>query len=168
MHLNASAGTELAELLTPTIGPQWAGGRPRPWAMSSQFWVAFLGGILAVTAVAWLNAGRLNVNPRRRRWIAIIGTAALVANLAFWLRRPPSGDGFLRWAGGAKDIRLYSRFLGVLVYLAYARLQRREDRAYAYLASQPYESLWKVGMAAALALGALQGVGLPLIAWLMK
>jgi hypothetical protein len=168
MYDDTSAGTEFEELLAPTIGRQWAGGMPRPWQVTSQFWIAFLGGVLAVTAIAWMNAGRLNVDPRRRRWIAIIGAVALGANLAFWLRRPLSGDGFLRWAGGASDIRLYSRILGVVAYLAYARLQRHEDRAYMYLAAPQYESLWKAGMIATFVLGPLQGVALPGIAWLMK
>src|SRR3954462_12283685 len=53
----------------------------RPWRLSSQFYVGFFGGALAVSALAWLNAERLDAPPDPRRWIALLGVLGVVASV---------------------------------------------------------------------------------------
>jgi len=168
MPEHPGAGTGLEELLTPSIGERRAFSGPSPWRVHSQLWVAFFGGVLAVTAIAWVNAGRLRMEPRRRRWIPVIALAALAVILGFWLRRPPTGATFFWWMAGARDIRLYSRIVAVVAYLLYARLQRRDDRAFGFFNPAPYASLWKAGLAATVVLGFVEPFIPAGIAWLVK
>lgn len=53
-------GDDLDELLQPTV-TQAAPSGHLPWRLHSQFWVAFFGGIPAVTAIAWINARYLGM-----------------------------------------------------------------------------------------------------------
>ena len=67
------------ELLRPTIA---AGVDPKvqPWRLNSQAYVAFFGGVIAATTIAWLNSGRLGVE-RGKRWL-IVATGAVLVWLA--------------------------------------------------------------------------------------
>ena len=58
----------LDALLRPTLADASASGNPGPpYRVSSQGYVAFFGGVLAVTIVALINARRLRMSVRGRR-----------------------------------------------------------------------------------------------------
>ncbi len=56
------------ELLRPTIGAG-VDMSVRPWRPMSQTYVAFFGGVIASTVIAFLNARRLGVDADKRRLI---------------------------------------------------------------------------------------------------
>lgn len=60
------------DLIDPVARVPRAPGR-RPWRPYSLVYVALLGGSLAVTAIAYLDAGRLGAGPRERRLILLTG-----------------------------------------------------------------------------------------------
>ncbi|MGW7681787.1 hypothetical protein ACWGID_13665 [Kribbella sp. NPDC054772] len=127
------------ELLRPTIG---AGVdlSVRPWRLMSQTYVAFFGGVLASTVVAYLNAGRLGVDAAKRRLILLTGLVGLVAVFAVFAL-------FERDADVTSGLRVSTRVVAVLCFLVQARLQRPMDRAF-QLRGTDYGSLWRVGIAA--------------------
>lgn len=133
--------SDLDELLRPTITN--AEKRPLPWRVSSQFWVAFLGGVPAVTAIAFFNAGRLGVDAVKRRWILVAGIAAFVVTIAL-----------MAWLGVAKEhrstTRIVVRVVAVLLYFVLARLQRDDDGRHQVFGSGQYASLWGAGIVATL------------------
>jgi hypothetical protein len=135
------------DLLTPTLG----GHRPRdwrtrlPWRVQSQFYVAFLGGPVAVTLVAALNAVRLRM---RRATVALFVGAGLLA----------TGAGFAAAAAlsGETAPRLVLQLAGVLVYGVFYLLQRTPDRVHSMFSphddeDRHYASLWGPGLAAVIA-----------------
>ena len=58
----------------------------RPWRLMSQTYVAFFGGVIASTVIAFLNARRLGVEAARRRLILLVGAGGLVAVIAVFAR----------------------------------------------------------------------------------
>jgi len=134
--------SELGELLQPTVTP--AQKRPLPWRVSSQFWVAFFGGVPAVTAIAFLNARRLGASARKQQWIVVAGTVAFLVMIALfaWL-------GVDR--GNRSVIRIAGRLLAVLLFLVLARIQRDEAGHHEIFGSDRYASLWGPGIVASLA-----------------
>lgn len=138
--------TELDELLQPTVA-----GVPKrrlPWRVSSQFWVAFFGGIPAVTGIALLNARRLGSSPRRQHWIVLAGLLAMAAFLALfaWLRGTDDG---------MRTMRLIARVLAVVLFLVLARIQREDDGRHQVFGSGQYAPLWIPGILAAVISGLL-------------
>ena len=127
------------ELLRPTVGAG-VDMSARPWRLMSQTYVAFFGGVLASTAVAYLNAGRLGVNPAKRRLILLTGLAGLLAVIGVFVLL--YGD-----SGVTSGLRVSIRVVAVLCCLAQLRLQRPMDRAF-QLRGADYGSLWGVGIAA--------------------
>jgi hypothetical protein len=138
-------------LLSPTLqdGQQDDGAREPPWRLQSQFWVAFFGGPLAASAIAFFNCRRLRVPSESRRWIFVIAAAALGAAglLAFVLVAADVGSG----------ARLANQAAGVLAFIPLHRLQKSADRVYLFYGDQDeddaYESLWGPGLAAVFLLG---------------
>lgn len=126
------------ELLRPTVG---AGVdlSARPWRLMSQTYVAFFGGVLASTAVAFLNAGRLGVDAGKRRLILLSGLAGLLVVIGVFVLL--YGD-----TGVTSGLRVSIRVVAVLCCLAQLRLQRPMDRAF-QLRGADYGSLWGVGIA---------------------
>ena len=127
------------DLLRPTIG---AGVdlSVRPWRLMSQTYVAFFGGVIASTTIAYLNARRLGVDAAKRRLILLIGAAGLVVVIALF--------SFLN--GGddlTSGLRVGVRVVAVVCCLAQLRLQRPMDRAF-QLRGTDYRSLWGPGIAA--------------------
>ena len=127
------------ELLRPTIG---AGVdlSVRPWRLMSQTYVAFFGGVIASTTIAYLNARRLGVDAAKRRLILLIGAAGLAIVIALF--------SFLN--GGddlTSGLRVGVRVVAVVCCLAQLRLQRPMDRAF-QLRGTDYRSLWGPGIAA--------------------
>ena len=127
------------DLLRPTVGAG-VDMSARPWRLMSQTYVAFFGGVLASTAVAYLNAGRLGVDAAKRRLILLTGLAGLLAVIGLFVLL--YGD-----SGVTSGLRVSIRVVAVLCCLAQLRLQRPMDRAF-QLRGADYGSLWGVGIAA--------------------
>ncbi|TDW86460.1 MULTISPECIES: hypothetical protein [Kribbella] len=126
------------ELLRPTVG---AGldMSARPWRLLSQTYVAFFGGVLASTAVAFLNAGRLGVDAAKRRLILLTGLVGLLAVIGVFVLLYDD-------AGVTSGLRVSIRVVAVLCCLVQLRLQRPMDRAF-QLRGADYGSLWGWGIA---------------------
>jgi hypothetical protein len=146
--------SELDELLQPTVAP--AEQRPLPWRVSSQFWVAFLGGIPAVTAIAFLNARRLGVSASKQRWIVLAGVVALAISIALmgWLTTSMED--------GRRTGRIAVRVLAVVLFLVLARIQRDEDGRHQVFGSGEYASMWLPGILATV-ISAVLLVGIALL-----
>jgi hypothetical protein len=138
--------TVKGDLLTPTL----QGHRPRdwasrrPWRLSSQVFVAFLGGPLAVTLIAALNGERLALDRSRLGLIALIGLAGTAAGVL--------AAGLL--PGDAP--RLIVQVAGVLTCGPLYVLQRSPDRVFSTFSphddpDEDYGSLWGPGFAAVVA-----------------
>jgi hypothetical protein len=132
--------SELDELLQPTVAP--AEKRRLPWRVSSQFWVAFFGGIPAVTVIAFLNARRLGSTARKQQWIVVAGivAAAVFVALFLWMRTMDPGS---RSMG-----RIAGRALAVVLYLVLAQIQKEDDGRHQVFGSGQYASLWLAGILA--------------------
>lgn len=137
---------DLDELLRPTVTPVVRSGY-KPWRLQSQFWVAFFGGILAVTGVAFINSGHLGMSARSRGVVLAFGAAALAVYVAMivW---------FL--GGNAQNTRIAGRILAVVLFLVLARLQRAADARYQLFGSGEYAPMWGVGITASIVGGLAQ------------
>lgn len=124
----------------------------RPWRLTSQFYVAFFGGALAVTALAWLNAGRLGATREVKRWILVAGTVGVVASVV--VSYIFSGDDY----GSAA--RIGYRVVGVVTSIVLYRLQRSADRVYQFRTpgsdEDQYDRMLAPGLVAVLVGGVLQ------------
>ena len=128
--------SNLDDLLQPTVAP--AEKRPLPWRVSSQFWVAFFGGIPGVTAIAFLNARRLGVSTRKQGMILFAACVACVAFVVLLvvLRAFDTSASILRIAG---------RSVGVALYLVLAQIQAEDDGRHQVFGGGEYASLWLPG-----------------------
>ncbi|MFI5707347.1 hypothetical protein [Kribbella sp. NPDC051620] len=144
------------ELLRPTIGAD-VDVTVRPWRLMSQAYVAFFGGVLSVTAIAWLNARRLGVPAPGRRLILATGLGGFLL-VAFVLE---ALTGEVTIAAGT---RLVVRVIAVLTCLVQLRIQRPMDRAF-QLRGTKYKSLWWPGLTAVIVGGVLEVVVLMLWEW---
>lgn len=146
--------TRDAELFEPSLAgkrrPALEEGR-RPWRLGSQFYVAFFGGVLAVSAIAWLNARRLGVSPQRRRLIAVVALAGLVGVIVVVL---------LFGGDVASSQRLLARLVAVGAFGVLYALQMSADRVYhAFEGGDEddlYDPMWTPGLAATFGLGLVQ------------
>ena len=124
----------------------------RPWQISSQFYVAFIGGALAVTAIAWLNAKRLRASSETQRWILVLGALGVVASVV--VSYLLYGDNF----GSAT--RIGYRVVAVLLAGAFYKLLQPADRVYSFRSPVPedeqYDAMWVPGLIATFAGGAVQ------------
>jgi hypothetical protein len=141
------------ELLRPTIG---AGVdlSVRPWRLMSQTYVAFFGGVISTTVIAFLNARRLGVAPDKRRLILLAGLLGLIvaAVVSMFV------DG-----SGTDGIRVAIRVVAVVTCLAQLKFQRPMDRAF-QLRGQDYRSLWGPGIAAVIGGGVVEALLLVAVA----
>jgi drug/metabolite transporter (DMT)-like permease len=123
----------------------------RPWHLSSQFYVAFIGGALAVTAIAWLNARRLRAPEETRRWIVILGVLGVVASVV--------ASYLLYGSDYSSATRLGYRVVAVLLALAFYKLLQPADRVYSFRSpvgeDEQYDSMWIPGLIATLVGGAI-------------
>ncbi|WP_327634509.1 hypothetical protein OHB24_31615 [Kribbella sp. NBC_00482] len=126
------------ELLRPTVGAG-VDMSARPWRLMSQTYVAFFGGVLASTAVAYLNAGRLGVDAAKRRLILLTGLAGLLAVIGVFVLLYDD-------TGVTSGLRVSIRVVAVLCCMVQLRLQRPMDRAF-QLRGADYGSLWGWGIA---------------------
>jgi hypothetical protein len=113
--------------------------RRRPWRLSSQAYVAILGGPLAVAAIGLVNARRLRL---RTSMQATIVTVSLAAEAALIVLAHAADLG--------RQARVASAVAGVVVYGVAYLIQRSADRVYAFHADadEPYASLLGPGAAA--------------------
>jgi hypothetical protein len=131
------------DLFQPTVRALPTTGR-RPWRLSSQAYVAFVGGVVAGTAVAYLNSGRLGLAPRERRLVLAAGALGLAVTIPVAL--------VLCRSGSSATVEIPVRILALVAYLVQARFQRPLDRAF-QLRDGAHASLWWPGLVAVLAGG---------------
>jgi hypothetical protein len=154
-------GPQNDDLFAPTLETaRRPGERRKPWRLSSQFWVAFFGGPLAIGTIAWFNSHRLELERDARRWIALTAVAGLALGvglaLAAGIAVPDLGSGG----------RLASQAAGVLTYGVLHRIQKPADRVYSFYDREGdgYASLKEPGIAAALGFGLPTAIALGLVA----
>lgn len=131
-------------LLTPTLADHvprdWTAALP--WRLGSQIYVAVLGGPLAVTIIAVLNARRLRMPATLQFALAGIGVAVMAAVL------------LAASAVSADDVtRLFTQLSGAAAFGFMFLLQRPYDRAHQVFSphideDDDYDSLWGPGVAA--------------------
>ncbi|TCO51403.1 hypothetical protein EV646_101386 [Kribbella antiqua] len=143
------------ELLRPTIG---AGMdlTVRPWRLMSQTYVAFFGGVIASTVIAFLNARRLGVDAAKRRLILLTGAGGLVAVIAVFSLLHTDGS-------VTSGLRVAIRAVAVVCCLVQLRIQRPMDRAF-QLRGVDYASLWGPGIAVTIGGAIAEAVILLLVA----
>ena len=134
------------ELLRPTITAN-VDLSVRPWRLMSQAYVAFFGGVLAVTVIAFLNARRLGMDAARQRQIVAVGVVALVVSAAVVV--------FLTDDDASSGLRIVTRVVAVVCCLVQLRIQQPMDRAF-QLRGAAYKSLWGPGIAAVIGLGLVE------------
>lgn len=128
------------ELLRPTIGAG-VDMKVRPWRLMSQTYVAFFGGVIASTVIAFLNARRLGVDAAKRRLILLTGVVGLAGVIAVFALLNADAD-------VTSGFRVAVRVVAVLCCLVQLRIQRPMDRAF-QLRGTDYGSLWGPGVAVA-------------------
>lgn len=135
------------DLLQPSLADRAAAtGTARPWRLLSQFYVAALGGALAVTAIALINARRLQLTSAQQTVIALAGTAGLGATLAI-----------AAILGQTAEQRWLVRVAAVAAWGGMYAVQRSADRIYGFHeGDEGYGSMWIPGTIAAVAGGLMQ------------
>jgi hypothetical protein len=126
-------------LLEPALAGRPARiGVARPWRLPSQFYVAFLGGVLAVGALAILNARRLGMTVAQQATIGAAALAGFVAVVVLAASFAPSSD-----------LHLAGRVVAVVAWGAMYLVQRTPDRIHSYHfdGDEPYASLVTTGAA---------------------
>lgn len=131
--------SNLDDLLRPTVEP--APQRRLPWRVSSQFWVAFFGGVPAVTVIAFLNARRLGTSTRKQGIMLFAGVVACLGYvaLAVGLKSASASNSIMRIAG---------RAVAIVLYLVLAQLQAEDDGRHQVFGSGQYAPLWIPGILA--------------------
>ena len=146
--------TDRDDLLQPVLKGREA-TQYWPWRLTSQVYVGFFGGALALGAIAFLNSAMLGMSYAAR--VAIVAVA-LAAEAAFAT--------FLALTG-IEEIRIASTVAGLAAYGGAYLIQRSADRVYHFHAQddEPYQSLVLPGLVAVISarvfetllIGGLQG-----------
>jgi hypothetical protein len=149
-------GTSRDDLLAPSlqgearVEPLTAGRRP--WQLTSQFYVAFFGGALAVAAIAWVNAQRLRAPRETQRWILVLGGLGVLASVIV--------SYLLYGSDFRRATRFGYRIVAVLLAGALYKLQESADRVYSFRApggeGDQYDRMWGPGLLATFVGGAAQ------------
>ena len=137
------------DLLQPTLAGHQA--RPpvdKPWRLSSQVYVGFFGGALAVGAIGALNARTLHMPARAIAavlGIALAAEAALLAVVA---------------GTDIEEVRILSIVAGLAAFGGAYLLQRSPDRVYHFHTDDddPYESLFLPGLGVCILARIVEGV----------
>lgn len=150
------SSNEPDDLFQPSLKKQAPIYVDKPWALENQFWVAFFGGTLAITVLAYLNSQRFKMTIAAQRRILLVGLAGvfLTIILAVVLGGMDLPD---YWAEGRAG-RMAGRVVAILTYLVLHRLQVPANRLYRAFYDGRYESLWQVGVVIVLVVGAIQGL----------
>ncbi|WP_371781623.1 hypothetical protein [Streptosporangium subroseum] len=141
-----------------TKPPEWLSQPPvvaeraRPWRLQSQGYVAVLGGFAAVTAIALMNADRLDVPKRGRAFIAGAGLLGLVLDVLIL-------DVVMIWGTGVGlgVHAVLSILLVLAVHIVQVGVQRPYDRKILLLSRGPdHAPMWLAGAAAILVCGSVE------------
>jgi hypothetical protein len=143
------------ELLRPTISTG-VDLSVRPWRLMSQTYVAFFGGVISATLIAFLNARRLGVAPDKRRLVLLIGGIGLVLAAVVMAVLTTGSE-------TSSGIQVAIRVVAIAACLIQLRIQRPMDRAF-QLRGGDYGSLWGPGTAAVIGGGLLEAVLLAIVA----
>jgi hypothetical protein len=154
-------------LFTPSLTDFEPPVRKRlPWRLNSQFWLAFLGGSVAVTAIAVLNARRLHMPESIQRRMVLGG--ALVTVIVFGLSWAAI-VGFGLDPGRGARARLLPKWSISLVHLLWAavlvRWQTPAARHYESFGPGDYDSMWLPGLLAAVVSFLVFGVPFLWLVW---
>ncbi|MCL5999644.1 MAG: hypothetical protein M1546_26815 [Chloroflexi bacterium] len=158
------------ELLSPSLQrytPYGAGAEEaRPWTMDGQLWIAFFGGVIPVTVIAYLNTRRLRI-PFTQSWkmIAAGGVGLCAVILITALPCLVSLPAFLTTS--TLPLTAAGRLIALLVYVYLRRLQVSALRVYHWYYHGELSSLWGAGLAAVIILGLLQLGLIDWAAWLL-
>ena len=154
---DAQAGSSLFEPTVQDHVARMPGAHELPWRVTSQGYVAFFGGPLAIAIVAVMNAPKLGLPRSDQVKIAVACTVAFAAAVA--LAVTVVGTGTDAW-------RAVFPVFGLAAYAVAAWIQRRADRRWRFRhGDERYESLLPVGIGAVLAARFAEGaVLIPLIA----
>lgn len=125
-----------------------------PWRLRSQVWVALFGGIVASTAIAWVNAERLGLSPERRKTILLVGGGFFFAALGFTLLRIQQAP-LETWQEQLRASRGIELALALLFWGVAAVLQRKPhvEGTTSPRPTAPVGSLWAPGLSAVALLG---------------
>lgn len=147
---------KLDDLLQPTLQDQTPDStKAKPWQLGHQFWIAFLGGVLAVTGIAYLNSKCLGQDAGKQCLIFMTGILGLVAVIALTLFTPASETN----QRTSQIMRLEQHIVAVIAYALMYRIQTPAFCAYSYHhEGEGFASLWQPGIIAILMLGILQGL----------
>jgi hypothetical protein len=134
------------DLLQPTLADH-EGRKYQPFRLSSQVYVAFFGGALAVGAIGFINAVFLGMPKRARAAILALALAAEAALVA------------LAAATDTDQVRLLSIVAGLAAFGGAYLLQRSPDRVYHFHADEdePYLSLFGPGLVTCIAARIFEG-----------
>jgi hypothetical protein len=91
----------------------------------------------------------------------------LAVLLALWMQQPMKAT-YGAFLASSRDMRLYSRIAAVVLYLALAALQRKEDTQHQIFGSGEYASLWNAGLGATVLAGTVQPLALAAAAWYLR
>lgn len=125
----------------PPVIDQEAKRPARPWRPSSLLTLAILCGAIASTAIGYLNASRLGVEPAKRLLILLIGVVELTLVTLVYTRLDGGG-----WSALARALVRGAVLVGGCALQL--RLQRPRDEEF-QRASGEYGSLWRPGFVAA-------------------
>lgn len=138
------------DLFTPTITPTaYPETRRPPWRPGSLIYPAILGGTLAGTTLALINARRLRLPAPATLAIAGAGLVALAARVIITVTLL---DGRVSGPG-----RLIGALCGALAWAVANLVQKGPFRSYEMRGGEP-TSLVKAGIAATLGLGLIEGL----------
>ena len=135
------------DLLQPTLAERTAApSTVRPWRLLSQFYVAVLGGALAVTAIALVNARRLRLSTSQQACIAVAGAVGFAATLTI-----------AAIVGQTVEQRWLVRVAAVVAWGGMYAIQRSADRIQGFHEGEEgYDSMWIPGTIACVAGGVIQ------------
>lgn len=140
------------DLLRPSFAdrtPAQASGA-RPWRLSSQAYVAFFGGLLAVTTIAFFNARRLGLPAGRLALILLAGFGGLAVEVAVLSTMADAGG---------PQLRMVTRIVALCAWGGMYVLQRAADRRYHHFRSgenDEYAGLLGPGLVASIGLGLVE------------
>ena len=144
-----------ADLFRPTVE---GGGEPYdrlPWRPDSNFYVAFFGGILPATAIAFFNARRLAAPDAARR-ILLAGAVAF----GLFLAGAYTIDQQVADAETARRFtRLGIRIAGVLLHFVFLALLKRAWRRFQVVRGDDYAPMWGPGLGAVIGGSLVQTAG---------
>lgn len=151
------ADVKPVDLLQPSIPDGFSQRRAyaqKPWRLDSLIWIGLLGGMLPMTAIAFLEARYLA--QERLSWKILLWGGLLTVLLILGL-----GYASANWELTSRGGRLGVRAGGLLLYIVCRKLLVAADRVYQHVASEDaYDSLWKAGLLAVILGGLLQGAAI--------